>query len=80
MVQNGAYHVKVVDAVQDLEVVKSKHTVPNISCLYNFQFETDGLRVWQAYKIGEGTVKSHRTNFLSLLNLDSQSPSSQVSR
>lgn len=46
--------MKVVDGIYDLETEKSKATIPSITSYYNFHFEDEGIRMWQAYGIGEG--------------------------
>ena len=53
-VPNGSFKVKVVDGIYDLETEKSKATIPSITSYYNFHFEDEGIRMWQAYGIGEG--------------------------
>ena len=53
-----SYRVRVVDAVTDVEVEKNKETIKNISSFYNFSFERNGLRMWQAYNIGEGKTNT----------------------
>ncbi|XP_062603058.1 uncharacterized protein LOC134264790 [Saccostrea cucullata] len=56
-----AYRVRVVDVVLDLEADKHKESIKNISSFYNFAFENNGLRMWQAYDIGEGKLSSWET-------------------
>ena len=55
--QNGTYRVRVVDVTTDLESQKlSIKQIPSISQLHNFAFETGGIRVWKAYRIGKGNT------------------------
>ncbi|CAC5408117.1 unnamed protein product [Mytilus coruscus] len=51
-----AYRVRVVDTVLDLDAEKHKESIKNVSNFYNFNFADDGLRMWQAYNIGEGKL------------------------
>ncbi|CAB4024261.1 Transposon Tf2-6 poly [Paramuricea clavata] len=49
-----------VDSSQDLY---EGNKIPDISLLYNFQYETSGIRVWKAYETGKGkllTYKDHQ--------------------
>ena len=41
--------------------------LPGISKLNNFEFEDEGVRVWQAYGVGEGKV--FRGQILKLCNI-----------
>ncbi|XP_052067889.1 uncharacterized protein LOC127707422 [Mytilus californianus] len=50
------YRVRVVDTVLDLDAEKHKESIKNVSNFYNFNFGDDGLRMWQAYNIGEGKL------------------------
>ncbi|CAC5407621.1 unnamed protein product [Mytilus coruscus] len=51
-----ACRVRVVDTVLDLDAEKHKESIKNVSNFYNFNFADDGLRMWQAYNIGEGKL------------------------
>ena len=42
-----------VDSSKDIDDTHSK--IPGISLLYNFMFEEKGVRMWKAYKVGEGS-------------------------
>ena len=49
-----------VDSSKDLNESNKR---PDISLLYNFQYETSGIRVWKAYEVGKGkllTYKDHQ--------------------
>lgn len=52
--QKSKSRVKVVDTVEDIDANRKNKTVPNLTSLFNFQYEETGLRVWQAYDIGSG--------------------------
>ncbi|VDI59773.1 Hypothetical predicted protein [Mytilus galloprovincialis] len=55
--QNGQFRVKVVDTVTVIDGEKNNtKSIAGITQLHNFQFESDGLRVWKAYKIGKGQL------------------------
>ncbi len=46
--------------------------IPDISLLYNFQYETGGIRVWKAYEVGKGkllTYKAHQIQPQEVANL-----------
>ncbi|KAK3109197.1 hypothetical protein FSP39_025224 [Pinctada imbricata] len=54
--QNGNFKVKVVEEVVNVEKTsRTQKKIPGISQLHNFEFESDGVRVWQAYGVGEVT-------------------------
>ena len=55
-VSHGSFKVKVVDGVIDLDREKNKSTIPGISSYYNFQYTDEGIRIWQAFGIGEGNI------------------------
>ncbi|CAC5358972.1 unnamed protein product [Mytilus coruscus] len=49
-IQNGQFRVKVVDTVTVIDGEKNTtKSIPGITQLHNFQFESGGLRVWKAY-------------------------------
>ncbi|XP_052075524.1 uncharacterized protein LOC127712983 [Mytilus californianus] len=55
--QNGQFRVKVVDTVTVSDGEKNNtKSIPGITQLHNFQFESGGLRVWKAYTIGKGQL------------------------
>jgi hypothetical protein len=52
-IENGQFQVKVkvVDIITNVDSLgKTLKSIPGISQLFNFEFETNGLRVWKAYK------------------------------
>ena len=57
--QKGQFRVKVkvVNIITNVDSLgKTLKSIPGISQLFNFEFETNGLRVWKTYKIGEGQL------------------------
>ena len=53
--QNGTYRVRVVDVAIDVDSKKrSMKQITSISQLHNFGFESQGISVWKAYRIGKG--------------------------
>lgn len=48
--------VKVASLLYDVEVKSVKCSIPGISKIYNFQYSSNGLRMWRAFAIGEGII------------------------
>ncbi|CAG2197148.1 unnamed protein product [Mytilus edulis] len=49
------YHVKVVDSVSAIPNHDMKKTsIPSISAINNFQFDSTGIHTWKAFNIGPG--------------------------
>ncbi|CAG2201429.1 unnamed protein product [Mytilus edulis] len=53
--KNVKYHVKVVDSVLVIPKHDMKKTsIPSISAINNFQFDSTGIHTWKAFNIGPG--------------------------
>ncbi|XP_076086616.1 uncharacterized protein LOC143057233 isoform X2 [Mytilus galloprovincialis] len=69
--QKGKYRVKVVTPVIDADAEKIHvKPIPNISTLSNFEFSSDGLKVWRAYKVGPGKLIPWKNNAVTCLQLN----------